>query len=308
MSKSKVQKTNEELIREDNAIVLRGYDEVRWVNWAKNALCYLCNESEMDSIREIITREYPKLSDAMRNSLASFSERKKVSVLIWNKPMETLRAVLYKYLGTCIVNMLKSGDVSNPCYECFPGAKDKFIVCTDAEIYGRSFNDSMWFPRETMCVVLLGNAKKNNYLTEVLNSFVRSRRDTVPRQRTIFLFSGTRKDFAAYYGDASACELNRDSIITDWNPDAASQTNKTRHVTEPLYSFAPEKEKWKPKQTQTTNEIVQKTDAQDRYTRSPQDTSRRSSKNHPSEGRVVLDKAVHSDDFTPRPLKPSKFC
>lgn len=307
MSKSKVQKTNEELIREDNAIVLRGYDKERWVHWAKNALRYLCNESEMDSIREITASEFPKLSDAMRNSLASFLERKKVSVLIWNKPMETLRAVLYKSLGTWIVGMFTSCDiVRHPCYECFPGAKDKFIVCTDAEIYDRSFNDTLWFPNETMCVVLLGNAKKNNYLIEVLNSFVRRRRDTVPRQRTIFLFSGTRSYFSEMYGDASACELNRDSIITDWNPDAVSQTNKARNVTEPLYSFAPEKEKWKPKQT--TNEIVPKTDAQDRYTRSPQDTSRqRSYKKNQSEGRVVLDKAVHSDEFTPRPLNTSKF-
>lgn len=300
--------TKESLMMIENTSILTEDKEEHWANWARNALHKLCAEDELDSVREIVAREFPRLSAVHGNSFASFLERKKTSVLIWNKPIDTMRAVLFKILGTWIVSKFKSGnEVQHPCYECFPPAQDKFVVCTDAEIYGRSFNDTMWFPTETMCVVLLGTARKNNYLTEVLNSFVRSRRDTVPRQRTIFLFSGTRKDFALYYGEASACELNRDAYITDWNPDAVSQTNKARHVTEPLYSFAPEKEKWQPKQTQT-NEIVQKTDAQDRYTRSPQDTSRRSSKNHPSEGRVILDKAVHSDEFTPRPLKPSKFC
>jgi hypothetical protein len=200
--------------------------------------------------------------------------------------------------------MLKSGDiVHHPCFECFPGAQDEFIVCSDADIYEQDFNHTMWFPNSTMCVIVLGLAKKNNYLTEILNSFVRRRRDTVPRQRTIFLFSGTREEFAKYCGEASACELNRDAYITDWNPDAVSQTNQSRHVTEPSRSVV---EKTTTQTAQTYQQTVQRSDAAPhRYSEPNKQGGHKNKKT--TESRVVLENVVSQPKPTSRQFEPTVF-
>ncbi len=196
-----------------------------------------------------------------RSRFLSALSRNTITVWLYNR--KVLRGLIYALL-------LMYSDNER---ECFPPALNGFNYVDDEQILEHSFSPGdFWFPSACLCVVMLGIAKRNGYLTEILNSFVR-RRMNIYKQRTIFLFEGTRQDFTKIYGEVSTFELNRDAYIIDWNADASAESNKSRHVNENVRSFTE-----KSSQTQPRQESRQESSASDTiYHRDSKKTGKSSS-------------------------------
>lgn len=148
------------------------------------------------------------------------------TVTVWMYAQPTLNGLLYALLSR----------YTDYDQECFPASMDQFSVYSDAEILNAKFSNEWEVPEERLCVVYLGTASRNAYLTEILNEFVRHRLKRIPRSRTIFLFEGSRTEFVTIYGNVGECELNRDSYVIDWNPNSDQYTNKRRGISEGIIS------------------------------------------------------------------------
>lgn len=265
---------------ESNRDVLEKIDQVTRIKFRKTAL------HSMGGIPEHNRPTHDELNRMLvieRERFLSMLSRDTVTVWLYNKPV--LRGLVYALLMMYTDN---DGD-------CFPPAMDGFSYVDDAQILDHSFSSGdFWFPSECMCVVMLGVAKRNSYLTEIINSFVR-RRMVVKKQRTIFLFEGTRNDFARLYGEVSSFELNRDSYIIDWNERASENRNSARHIEEGQRSFTEKSVSVASKEPNGDSEIHLRSDTSTKK-------SALKSGNIKSKGRTKKDTSsrIELDDYKPQ--------
>ena len=149
------------------------------------------------------------------------------TVRVWMYNRKTLTGLLYHLL-------FRYTDYEK---DCFTAAMDQFSVYSDAELLASKFTYKDYkIPEERLCVIQLGTAARNAYLTEILNEIVRHRLKRVDRSRTIFLFEGTRTDFQLMFGKVGECTLDRDEYVIDWNSDAERCTNRANHISEDIIS------------------------------------------------------------------------
>ena len=149
------------------------------------------------------------------------------TVRVWMYNRKTLTGLLYHLL-------FRYTDYEK---DCFTAAMDQFSVYSDAELLASKFTYKDYkIPEERLCVIQLGTAARNAYLTEILNEVVRHRLKRVDRSRTIFLFEGTRTDFQLMFGKVGECTLDRDDYVIDWNSDAERYTNRANHISEDIIS------------------------------------------------------------------------
>lgn len=149
------------------------------------------------------------------------------TVRVWMYNRKTLTGLLYHLL-------FRYTDYEK---DCFTAAMDQFSVYSDAELLASKFTYKDYkIPEERLCVIQLGTAARNAYLTEILNEIVRHRLKRVDRSRTIFLFEGTRTDFQIMFGKVGECTLDRDEYVIDWNADADRYTNRANHISEDIIS------------------------------------------------------------------------
>lgn len=251
----------------------------------------LPNEAELH--RMLVTERSRFLSALSRNT-----------VTVWLYNRKVLRGLIY-----ALLLMYSDND-----RDCFPPALNGFNYVDDEQILEHSFSPGdFWFPSACLCVVMLGIAKRNGYLTEILNSFVR-RRMNIYRQRTIFLFEGTRQEFTRIYGEVSTFELNRDSYIIDWNADASTESNKSRHVNENVRSFLEKSSQTQPRQESSASDIIYHRDSKDTDKRAVKSSSSgvqktRKVKNYTTARLDVPEvKLQQGDDVSERPIDMSKNC
>ena len=149
------------------------------------------------------------------------------TIRVWMYNRKTLTGLLYHLL-------FRYTDYEK---DCFTAAMDQFSVYSDAELLASKFTYKDYkIPEERLCVIQLGTAARNAYLTEILNEVVRHRLKRVDRSRTIFLFEGTRTDFQLMFGKVGECTLDRDDYVIDWNADAERYTNRANHISEDIIS------------------------------------------------------------------------
>lgn len=112
----------------------------------------------------------------------------------------------------------------DPHKELFPDACMDFILTNDCKILEASFNHASLMPKETLCVVILGvSPQKNQFLCDSLACFTKCRQ-TVPSQRTIFIYEGKSEDFKNTY--SGFVSQSRDINVIDLNSRRAHTKRK----------------------------------------------------------------------------------